>query len=108
MRLPPDLRESSPVFFDALEIPEGMMLRAGYSANADIVIQRAEDVLVLPERVLVFRGDSTFVRLPPADPQASPEERHLETGMSDGIRIEVKSGVALGDQVLDKETREIE
>jgi len=91
-----------------LVVPEQIVLRAGYSANADIIIQRAEDVLVLPERVLEFRGDSTFVRLPPAAPEADPEERFIEIGMSDGIQVEIKSGLALGDAVLEKETREIE
>jgi len=89
-------------------VPEAVILRAGYSANADIIIQRVQDVPILPERVLLFRNDSTLVRLPSANPEVEPEERLIEVGMSDGIQIEVKSGLALGDTVLDKETREIE
>ena len=104
-------RDNATVFkveINHFEVPEGMILRAGYSANADIIIKRAADVLVLPERVLEFRGDSTLVRLPQDDPDADPEEQLIEVGMSDGIQIEVESGLALGDSVLDKETREIE
>ncbi|MEW6752932.1 MAG: efflux RND transporter periplasmic adaptor subunit [Candidatus Latescibacterota bacterium] len=91
-----------------IEVPAGTRLRAGYSANADIIIRRAQDVLVVPERVLTFRNDSTFVRLPPPAAGQEPEERAVEVGMSDGVNIEVRSGLALGEAVLDKETREIE
>ncbi|MFA6108292.1 MAG: efflux RND transporter periplasmic adaptor subunit [Candidatus Latescibacterota bacterium] len=103
-------RDNATVFeveLDSLVVPEGLVLRAGYSANADIIIRRAEGVPVLPERALVFRGDSTFVRLRPGDPGGQPIERQIEIGMSDGIQVEVKSGLALGDTVLDKETKEI-
>jgi HlyD family secretion protein len=104
-------RDNATVFgveINHFQVPEGMILRAGYSANADIIIQRAIDVPMLPERVFVFRDDSIFVRLPAADPESEPEERPIQVGMSDGINTEIKIGVALGDSVLDKETREIE
>jgi len=90
-----------------LEVPEGMVLRAGYSANADVVIRRAADVLLLPERVVEFRGDSTLVRLPPPALDATPEEKPIQVGMSDGISLEVKGGLQEGDVVLEKEVREI-
>ncbi len=89
-----------------LQVPEGMVLRAGYSANADVVIRRAADVLLLPERVVEFRGDSSLVRLP-AEAGASPEERLIQVGMSDGINLEVQGGLEEGAAVLEKETREI-
>ena len=104
-------RDNATVFaveIDDLTVPEAVTLRAGYSANADIIIRRVEDVLVLPERVLEFRNDSTFVRLPSASPDVDPEERFVEVGMSDGIQIEVAAGLELGDDVLEKATREIE
>lgn len=110
MALKSQKRDNATVFeveIDSLTVPAGMVLRAGYSANADIIIRRAEGVPVLPERALVFRGDSTFVRLRPSTPETPPAERQIATGMSDGIQVEVTSGVALGDTVLDKETREI-
>ena len=90
-----------------LQVPEGMVLRAGYSANADIVIHRAADVLLLPERVVEFRNDSTLVRLPPATAGAAPEERLVKVGMSDGINLEVQGGLQEKDAVLEKETKEI-
>lgn len=90
-----------------LQVPGDLVLRAGYSANADIVIRRAADVLRLPERVVEFRGDSALVRLPPAAVDAVPEERPIKVGMSDGINLEVQEGLKEGDVVMEKETREI-
>lgn len=90
-----------------LQVPAELVLRAGYSANADIVIRRAADVLLLPERVVEFRGDSTLVRVPAATEGAPPEERLIKAGMSDGINLEVQGGLEEGVVVLEKETREI-
>jgi HlyD family secretion protein len=70
------------------------------------VVRRAVDVLVLPERVVEFRGDTALVRLPAA-PKASPEERRVQVGMSDGISVELKDGLQLGDRVLEKDVKEI-
>ena len=89
-----------------LRAPDGVRLRAGYSANADIIIRRAVDVPVIPERAIEFRGDSTFVRLPSHN-GADPEERPVVLGMSDGIRAEVVSGLRVGDRVLEKQAKEI-
>ena len=89
-----------------LSAPDGVQLRAGYSANADIIIKRAVDVSIIPERVVEFRGDSTFVRLPSQN-GAEPEERPIVLGMSDGINTEVVGGLQVGDRVLEKKTKEI-
>ncbi|MBT3346062.1 MAG: efflux RND transporter periplasmic adaptor subunit [Gemmatimonadetes bacterium] len=104
-------RESATVFeveIDITRVPDGVLLRAGYSANADIIVRRVDDVLALPERALLFRGDTTYVRLPPVDAEATPEEQDIEIGMSDGLTVEVVAGLDSGDVVLDKEIREIE
>ena len=103
-------RDNATVFdveISDLEAPPGVRLRAGYSANADIIILRANDVLMIPERVVEFRGDSTLVRLASGEGKES-EERLVAIGMSDGIHCEVLSGLEEGDKVLEKETREIE
>lgn len=104
-------RESATVFaveIDITEVPDDVVLRAGYSANADVIVRRVDEVLTLPERVLVFRGDSTFVRLPAAAPDSAPAQRPVTVGMADGIRVEIRAGLDSGDVVLDKEVREIE
>jgi HlyD family secretion protein len=75
-------------------------LRAGYSANADIIIQKKAGVLFVPERVVTFRNDSSFVKLALADNKS--EEHTIKTGLSDAINIEVISGLKEGDKVLEK------
>lgn len=84
----------------------GTTLRAGYSANASIVIQRKDSVLVLPERVVTFRNDSAFVEL--ALPDGRAEERYIETGLSDALKVEVVSGLKEGDEVFEKPVKKIE
>ena len=76
-----------------LDVPAGVLLRAGYSANADIIVRRVDAVLALPERVLVFRNDSIFVRLPPVDVDGEPREQAVAIGMSDGLVGEVVGGL---------------
>lgn len=83
----------------------GAELRAGYSANADVIIDRREDVLAIPERVIEFRGDSALVRVLRAGGES--EERMIETGLSDAVTIEVIDGVAEGDRLVEPEPREI-
>ncbi|UCF05791.1 MAG: efflux RND transporter periplasmic adaptor subunit [bacterium] len=81
------------------------LLRAGYSANADIIINEAKEVLVIPERVVYFAEDSVYVEVP--GPEGRREVILIETGFSDAIRIEVKSGLEEGQEVLEKPQKEI-
>ena len=84
----------------AIQIPDDAFIRAGYSANAEIVLQRAEDVMVLPESTIEFHGDSAFVQLVKSESPEQLFERHpVEVGLSDGINIEIKSGLTLDDKV---------
>ncbi|MEL6346571.1 MAG: efflux RND transporter periplasmic adaptor subunit [Myxococcota bacterium] len=75
----------------SLTPPEGVFIRAGVSANADIVLAQREDVLSIREAVLQFDDEGPFVEVETA-PQTF-EPRRLEVGLSDGIHIEVLSGV---------------
>jgi HlyD family secretion protein len=79
----------------------GAALRAGYSATAEITIQERKDVLVLPERLVTFDGDSAWVMVRP--PTGEPERRAIRTGLSDAITVEVVSGLAEGERVVDKQ-----
>jgi HlyD family secretion protein len=84
---------------------EGQVLRAGYSANANVIIQKKDSVLAIPERVITFRNDSAFVSIPQgAD---GKKEVFIKTGLSDAIFIEVISGLNLGDEILEKEVKQI-
>ncbi|HOG05618.1 MAG TPA: efflux transporter periplasmic adaptor subunit, partial [Paludibacter sp.] len=72
---------------------------AGYSANAEIVFDRAEEVLLIPESCLEFSKDTTFVyTLVTEDPQEF-EKKQVEIGLSDGINVEVKSGLKLNEKI---------
>jgi HlyD family secretion protein len=78
----------------AVSIPEDAFIRAGYSANAEIVLKRVEDVLTVPESTVEFKGDSAFVQLLKEEkPEQVFEKHYIETGLSDGIKLEVKSGL---------------
>lgn len=86
----------------ALTAPEGLTIRAGYSANAEIVLESLRDVLSVPEAAVEFEGDSTFVHVltsPKEQKSQTFERRAVTTGLSDGINIEIKSGLKRGEQV---------
>lgn len=69
-------------------------LRAGYSANATVSLVRAESVMQLPESVVEFAGDSTFVYvMTDSVPQQVFKRTAINTGINDGINIEVTSGL---------------
>ncbi|MCB0794114.1 MAG: efflux RND transporter periplasmic adaptor subunit, partial [Flavobacteriales bacterium] len=76
----------------AVKLKEGQQLRAGYSANADIVLQEKDSVLSVPESVVSFNkdGDSAFVDVKNGEEWT---KTYIRTGLSDGIHIEVIDGV---------------
>ncbi|SMF24911.1 HlyD family secretion protein [Alteromonadaceae bacterium Bs31] len=78
----------------AVKLQDDRFLRAGYSANADIVLAKREQVLAINERLLLFEGDETFVEVETA-PQVF-EKRQVKTGLSNGIHIEILEGVTKG------------
>ncbi len=78
----------------AIQVPDSVQLRAGYSANAKILLAHAEGVLTVPESVVEWVGDSTFVYcLTASEPKQEFERRAIATGLSDGVKIEVISGI---------------
>jgi len=72
-------------------------LRAGYSANADIILAKKERVMAIPESVIQFEKEKPFVELEVA-PQKF-EKRFIKTGLSDGINIEILEGIKKGDKL---------
>ena len=107
---PKGVEENGAIQFEikaALEVPEDAFIRAGYSANAEIILERAEDVLTIPESTVEFNGDSTFVYLVKQEtPEQIFEKKPIEIGLSDGIQIEVKSGLTLKDKIRGAEIQE--
>lgn len=90
----------------AIQIPNDAFVRAGYSANAEIVLKEAQDVLTIPESTVEFMGDSAFVYLMKQEkPKQVFERKHIETGLSDGIKIEVKQGLTPQDKIRGAEIK---
>jgi HlyD family secretion protein len=88
-----------------IDATDGAVLRAGFSANVNIIIAKKDSVLSLPERVVTFRKDSAFVRIPQGD--KGSKEVYIKTGLSDAINIEIVSGLKKGQEVLEKEVKPI-
>ncbi len=75
----------------AITLKDSVFIRSGYSANADIVLDKRDSVLAIPESLITFSKDSAFV-----DVETTPqtfEKRYIKTGLSDGINIEILAGL---------------
>jgi len=74
-------------------------IRAGLSANASIILARADSVLAIKEALVQFDSDTKkpFVELKLGDKQF--ERKDIETGISNGIYVEVKKGLTLDDEI---------
>ncbi len=105
---PKAMEQGGAILFEikaAATIPDTVVVRAGYSANAEIVLARADSVPSLPEATLTFRGDSTFVQVL-TDSLAHPRvftEQPVKIGLSDGINVEILSGLEIGQKVRGNE-----
>lgn len=90
----------------AIAVPDSTQIRSGYSANAEIVLQRADKVLAVPESTIEFSGDSTFVYImTDSVPEQKFKRTQVTTGMSDGIKIEIKKGVTAKDKIRGAEKK---
>ena len=75
-------------------------IRSGYSANAEIVLAEARGVLSVPESAIEFSGNDTFVYVVKGSgKEKTNERRKVTTGLSDGINIEIRSGLKKGETV---------
>jgi HlyD family secretion protein len=83
-----------------VQLKEGQFIRAGYSANANIVLEKKDSVMVIPEGLLQFEDDSSFVEVNVGtDLEPNYEKRKVKTGLSDGINIEITEGLKIDDKV---------
>jgi HlyD family secretion protein len=82
----------------SIEPVTGAFIRANYSANADVVLDRRDRVLALDEGLLQFEKDGTpFVEI-----ETSPqrfERRKVKLGLSDGQKVEILDGVTAKDAI---------
>jgi HlyD family secretion protein len=97
---PKGVEENGAIQFEikaAVSLKDSSFVRAGYSANADIVLDRVDSVMAIQESLLKFENDSTYVEVE-TEPQVF-EKRFIETGLSDGINIQVVSGLSMEDKI---------
>jgi HlyD family secretion protein len=104
-------KEGSTLFDVEIELDPGqkIVLRAGYSANADVVIREKKDIVTIPERLVLFEedGKKAFVEVPGDTPKAEPKKVEIGVGLSDGLNVEVTEGLKAGDKVVQRPPKEI-
>lgn len=99
---PKGVEESGAVQFKIegeVKVDGDFMIRAGYSANASLVLEKRDSVLVIPEALLQFDNetDAPFVEVATGDQKF--ERRNVEIGISDGVNVEIVSGLSESDAV---------
>lgn len=94
---PKGTEENGAILFEikaAAEIPDSVFVRAGYSANAEIILEKRDSVIAVPESTIEFSGDSAFVYLVKTEtPEQTFERTPVKVGLSDGLNIEIIEGV---------------
>ncbi len=83
-----------------VQLKEGTFIRAGYSANAEIILETVEDVLAIKESLLRFEDDGkTYVEIATGNEETPYEKRYVELGISDGTNVQIKGGITESDQI---------
>ncbi|MDH5468738.1 MAG: efflux RND transporter periplasmic adaptor subunit [Candidatus Aminicenantes bacterium] len=100
-------QENATLFDVEIEITQRgeKIIRAGYSTNADLVINKAENALFIPERLVEFNQDRTYVEV--KDVKGEIIKREVKIGLSDGINVEIQDGLEEGEEVVEKPPKEI-
>ncbi|MEI7501313.1 MAG: efflux RND transporter periplasmic adaptor subunit [Bacteroidota bacterium] len=80
-----------------VKLKDNQFIRAGYSANADIVLDHKDNTLAIKEALLLFEGDSAYVEVETSSQKF--EKRFIKTGLSDGINIQVISGLKANEKI---------
>jgi HlyD family secretion protein len=99
---PKGVEESGAILFEmkaAMVLPSDVFIRAGYSANAEIILDKRTGVLTIPESSVEFSGDSAFVYLLKTEKPQEFERHPVKIGLSDGIKIEVIEGLKANDKI---------
>lgn len=100
-------KEGNATLFDiwiVIQDPAGVTLRAGFSSTASIQIRARKQVVLLPERLVLFEGGKKLVEVPDGEKTKKIE---VHTGLSDGLSIEILDGLKEGDKVVERPPREI-
>lgn len=103
---PKGVEESGAILFEmkaAMQMPSDIFIRAGYSANADIILDKRVNVLSIPESSVEFSNDSAFVYILKKENPQEFERKNIKIGLSDGINIEVLDGLKKNDKIRGSE-----
>ena len=103
---PKGVEESGAILFEmkaALTLTDSVFIRAGYSANAEIILDRRSNVVTIPESTIEFSGDSTFVHLLKNEKPQEFERKQVSIGLSDGIHIEITDGLKENEKIRGSE-----
>ena len=99
---PKGTEENGAIMFEmkaAVNVPSDLFVRAGYSANAEILLNEAKDVLTIPESCIEFSGDTAFVYLLKKPQPQEFTKKQVKIGLSDGVNIEVKEGLKIKEKI---------
>ena len=77
-------------------LPDSIVIYSGFNATAEFILTEKKDVMAIPEACLIFRNDSTFTDVLQGE---KFEHRWVETGVSDGINIEVLRNIKENDKI---------
>ena len=83
-------------------------IRSGYSANAQIVLDKLQQVLTIPEGAIEYEKGKPYVYVLTKEKPQTFNRREIKTGMSDGINIQVLSGLKVGDKVRGNQSQKTE
>ena len=83
----------------AVQVPSGVVIRSGYSANAEIKFDEALNVLTIPESCIEFSNDSAFVYVLKTPEPQTFDKKFVKIGLSDGIKTEIRSGLKKGEKI---------
>lgn len=82
-----------------VKVEDDFMIRAGYSANASLTLEKKDSILVIPEALLQFDRETNKPYVEVATGNQQFERREIEIGISDGINVEIISGLTADDEV---------
>ena len=84
----------------AVNVGGSHYVRSGYSANAQIELASAKNVLTIPESAIEFSGNDTYVYvIKGTEDNKTYERKKVQTGLSDGLNIEIKGGIGAKDLI---------
>jgi HlyD family secretion protein len=97
---PKGVEENGAIQFEikaAINLKVDVFIRAGYSANADIVLDKKDSVLSIPESLITFERGKKYLEIETGEQEF--EKREVETGLSDGIFIEIVNGLNQDEKI---------